>query len=47
MPLAGILFFDDIYENVVGARAAGMAAVWVRSPQDVIDAVTPYLVTSP
>jgi glucose-1-phosphatase len=47
VPLAGILFFDDIYENVVGARAAGMAAVWVRSPQDVIDAVTPYLVTSP
>ena len=45
-PLERILFFDDTHENVIGAQAAGMAAVWVRSPQDVIDAVTPYLEAS-
>ncbi len=43
VPLERILFFDDTEENVVGARAVGMQSVWVRSPADVIDAVTPYL----
>jgi putative hydrolase of the HAD superfamily len=45
-PLERILFFDDTQENVIGAQAAGMGAVLVRSPQDVIDAVTPYLAVS-
>lgn len=35
----GILFFDDRLENVEGARAAGMEAVHVRSPQDVREAL--------
>ena len=30
-----ILFFDDVFENVQGARAAGFQAVHVRSPHDV------------
>lgn len=34
-----VLFFDDTLENVEGARAAGLAAVHVRSPQDVEDAL--------
>lgn len=43
VPMDRILFFDDTEENVVGAQAVGMPAVWVRSPSDVIDAVAPYL----
>jgi|TARA_B100001964_G_C14023681_1_gene505033 putative hydrolase of the HAD superfamily len=43
VPLDRMLFFDDTEENVLGARAAGMPAVWVHSPQDVIDAVVPYI----
>ena len=43
VPLERILFFDDTQENVVAARATGLPAVWVQSPQDVVDAVTPYL----
>jgi putative hydrolase of the HAD superfamily len=38
-----ILFFDDTMENIEGARAAGMQAVHVRSPQDVRDALRPWL----
>ena len=38
-----ILFFDDTPENVEGARAAGLQAVLVRSPQDVRDALRPWL----
>lgn len=34
-----ILFFDDLEENVDGARRAGLQAVQVRSPQDVRDAL--------
>jgi glucose-1-phosphatase len=30
-----VLFFDDLQDNVAGARACGMQAVWVRSPADV------------
>lgn len=43
VPLERILFFDDTEANVDGARAAGMHAVWVRSPQDVVRAVEPWL----
>lgn len=43
VPLASILFLDDTLENVDGARAAGMAAVLVRTPQDVRDALRPWL----
>ncbi len=43
VPLERILFFDDTEENVSGARAVGMPAVWVQSPDDVVEAVTPYL----
>jgi putative hydrolase of the HAD superfamily len=35
-----VLFFDDTPENVDGARAAGLQAVLVRSPQDVRDALS-------
>ena len=33
--LAAMLFFDDTLENVRGARAAGLAAVHVKTPSDV------------
>jgi len=41
--LPDILFFDDTLENVEGARAAGLAAVHVKGPQDVGDALRPWL----
>ena len=39
VPLPSILFFDDLLENVEGARAAGLKAVHVRGPGDVRDAL--------
>ncbi|HSS27544.1 MAG TPA: HAD family phosphatase [Usitatibacter sp.] len=38
-----ILFFDDTPENVEGARRAGLQAVLVRSPEDVAQALSPWL----
>jgi len=35
VPAHAILFFDDLAENVAGARAAGLQAVHVRGPADV------------
>ena len=43
VPASGILFFDDTPENVEGARAAGLQAVHVKRPQDVEDALRPWL----
>ena len=37
--LSKILFFDDSAENIAGARAAGLQAVWVQTPNDVINAL--------
>lgn len=34
-----VLFFDDVLENIHGARAVGMQAVHVRSSQDIADAL--------
>ena len=42
VPLERILFFDDTEVNVQGARAAGMHAVRVRSPEDVLRALEPW-----
>jgi FMN phosphatase YigB (HAD superfamily) len=39
VPLDRILFFDDTVENVEGARAAGLQAVHVKTPQDVEQAL--------
>lgn len=39
LPAAAILFFDDLPENVHAAEEAGLQAVLVRSPQDVISAL--------
>ena len=44
-PPERILFFDDLPENVAGARAAGLAAVQVTSPQDIVDALRRHGVT--
>jgi putative hydrolase of the HAD superfamily len=45
---ARILFFDDVADNIEGARAVGMPAILVRSPDDVRAAVGPWLdVTHP
>ena len=43
VPASGILFFDDTPENVESARAAGLQAVHVQRPQDVEDALRPWL----
>jgi FMN phosphatase YigB (HAD superfamily) len=34
-----MMFFDDTYENVVGATDAGLSAVHVSSPEDVMNAL--------
>ncbi|SFN31985.1 HAD family phosphatase [Variovorax sp. OV329] len=39
LPPQSLLFFDDLAENVAGARACGLQAVQVRSPQDVRSAL--------
>jgi putative hydrolase of the HAD superfamily len=39
VPLDRILFFDDTRANVEGARAIGMPAVFVRSPDDIAEAL--------
>jgi putative hydrolase of the HAD superfamily len=43
VPAPRILFFDDTLANVEGARAAGLQAVHVKKPDDVRDAVRPWL----
>ena len=40
VPAPRIVFFDDLAENIEGARARGLTAVHVRSPEDVADALT-------
>ena len=42
-----ILFFDDTQENVSAAKDLGLQAVLVRSPEDVLEAVTPFLQDEP
>jgi glucose-1-phosphatase len=39
VPASRILFFDDLAENIEGARACGLMAVHVTSPSDVADAL--------
>jgi FMN phosphatase YigB (HAD superfamily) len=40
MPAARIVFFDDLAENIKGARARGLKAVHVASTRDIADALT-------
>jgi putative hydrolase of the HAD superfamily len=40
VPARRIVFFDDLAENIEGARAQGLTAVHVRSPDDVADALS-------
>ena len=40
VPAARIVFFDDLAENIEGARARGLKAVHVASTDDVADALT-------
>jgi FMN phosphatase YigB (HAD superfamily) len=39
VPAARIVFFDDLMENIEGARARGLTAVHVTSTRDVADAL--------
>jgi glucose-1-phosphatase len=39
VPPKRIVFFDDLAENIEGARARGLIAVHVRSPDDVAGAL--------
>ena len=40
VPASRIVFFDDLAENIEGARARGLKAVHVKSSRDVEDALT-------
>jgi HAD superfamily hydrolase (TIGR01509 family) len=40
VPASRIVFFDDLAENVEGARTCGLKAVHVKSPGDIADALT-------
>jgi FMN phosphatase YigB (HAD superfamily) len=40
VPASRIVFFDDLAENIVGARARGLKAVHVTSTADIADALT-------
>jgi FMN phosphatase YigB (HAD superfamily) len=40
VPASRIVFFDDLAENIEGARDRGLTAVHVTSPKDVADALT-------
>jgi FMN phosphatase YigB (HAD superfamily) len=39
VPAPRIVFFDDLAENIEGARARGLTAVHVTSPDDIADAL--------
>lgn len=39
VPLGSMMFFDDLLENVEGAKSTGLQAVYVRSPHDVRNAL--------
>ena len=39
VPCERIVFFDDLAENIEGARKRGLTAVHVRSPDDVAEAL--------
>ncbi|MGU7895912.1 HAD-IA family hydrolase, partial [Escherichia coli] len=39
IPANRIVFFDDLAENIEGARARGLTAVHVTSPKDVGNAL--------
>lgn len=39
VPASRIVFFDDVAENIEGARACGLSAVHVRSSKDIADAL--------
>ena len=43
VPPPRVLFFDDLPENIAGAREAGMPGVLVSSPDDFRRAVAPWL----
>ena len=40
VPAERIVFFDDLAENIEGARARGLTAIHVTSPNDVADALS-------
>ena len=40
VPASRIVFFDDLAENIVGARASGLKAVHVTSTADIADTLT-------
>ena len=42
-PPGRVLFFDDLPENIEGARRAGMPGILVSSPRDFVEAVRPWL----
>ncbi len=47
MPAGRIVFFDDLAENIEGARACGLTAVHVTSPGDVAEALAALGIEGP
>jgi glucose-1-phosphatase len=43
VPAASVLFFDDVLENIEGARAAGLQAVQVRATEEIAAALAEFL----
>ena len=43
VPVHEILFFDDLAENINGAKRAGLQAVLVQNPNNVRDALSPFI----
>ena len=39
-PASRVVFFDDLADNIAGARAYGLTAVHVKSSEDVAHALT-------
>ncbi len=43
VPASAVLFFDDTFENVEGARAAGLMAEHVRGTEEIAAVLKRYL----
>ena len=46
IPASSILFFDDLLENVEGAKDAGLQSVLVRSPADIASSLRGFRLSS-
>lgn len=47
VPPQQILYFDDLPQNIKGARMAGMVAVWVQTPEVISDYMEKMSISAP